>query len=52
MITSNQVDNAAIAVLQRRALDVEEQAQLDAATNRAFANLPHHYQWLHNWNYV
>jgi len=52
MITPEQVDNVALAVLQRRALDVKEQAELDAATDRAFANLPHHYRWLNDWNYV
>ncbi|HUT95144.1 MAG TPA: aldo/keto reductase [Thermoguttaceae bacterium] len=52
MITPEQVDNVAVAVLQRRALDVQEQAELDAATERAFANLPHHYQWLKDWDYV
>lgn len=52
MITPEQVDNVAMAVLQRQALDKDEQAQLDAATDRAFANLPHHYKWLNDWNYV
>jgi aryl-alcohol dehydrogenase-like predicted oxidoreductase len=52
MITPQQVDNVAMAVLQRRALDKQEQSQLDAATGRAFANLPRHYQWLNDWNYV
>jgi aryl-alcohol dehydrogenase-like predicted oxidoreductase len=52
MITCEQVDNAAVAVLQRRTLDAKEQAALDAATDRAFAQLPPHYQWLNNWNYV
>jgi aryl-alcohol dehydrogenase-like predicted oxidoreductase len=52
IITPEQVDNVAIAVLQRRALDKEEQSQLDAATDRAFATLPRHYQWLNDWNYV
>ena len=52
IITPAQVDNVATAVLQRRALDVKEQAELDAATDRAFANLPHHYRWLNEWNYV
>ncbi len=49
MITPQQVDNVARAVLQRRALDAKEQAQLDAATDRAFANLPYHYRWLNDW---
>jgi len=52
MITPAQVDNVAMAVLQRRALDVKEQAELDAATDRAFANLPYHYRWLRDWDYV
>ncbi len=52
MITPEQVDNVAKAVLLRRALDVEEQAKLDAATDRAFANLPYHYRWLNDWNTV
>lgn len=52
LITPEQVDNVAIAVLQRRALDTQEQAELDAATDRAFANLPHQYQWLKDWDYV
>ena len=52
MITPEQVDNVALAVLQRRALDVEEQAKLDAATERAYANLPYHYRWLNDCNVV
>jgi aryl-alcohol dehydrogenase-like predicted oxidoreductase len=52
MISETQVDNVATAVLQRRKLDVEEQAQLDRATEEGFANLPHHYKWLNEWNYV
>lgn len=52
IITQEQVDNAAIAVLQRRALDAKEQAMLDAATERAFAQLPPCYEWLNEWNYV
>ncbi len=52
LITPAQVDNVAVAVLQRRALDVKEQAELDAATERAFANLPPHYRWLNDWNAV
>lgn len=52
IISPAQIDNAAIAVLQRKALDAEEQAFLDERTERAFANLPHQYQWLNDWNYV
>ena len=52
MITPEQVDNAATAVLQRRVLDVKEQAMLDRAVERGFAQLPPGYQWLNDWNYV
>jgi hypothetical protein len=52
IINVEQVDNVATAVALRRRLDVEEQAQLDAAMDRAFANLPYHYQWLKDWEYV
>lgn len=52
VITAEQVDNASLAVLQRRALDVEERAEIEAATDRAMANLPFHYQWLRDWDYV
>lgn len=52
LISPEQVDNVALAVLQRRELDVKEQAQLDAGLRRAFANLPPQYQWLRDWDYV
>ena len=52
LITPAQVDEVARAVALRRKLDVEEQAHLDAATDRAFANLPYHYRWLKDWEYV
>ena len=42
----------ALAVKERRELDAEEKAELDRATERAFANLPYHYQWLNDWNVV
>ena len=52
LITLQQVDNVATAVKERRELDVQERAELDAAMDRAWANLPAHYQWLKNWEYV
>ena len=52
LITRNQVDNVALAVKERRELDVEEKAELDRAMDRAWANLPPQYQWLKNWEYV
>ncbi|MHC4405821.1 MAG: aldo/keto reductase [Planctomycetota bacterium] len=52
MISTQQVDNVALAVMERRQLDLDEQADLDRAMDRAWANLPRHYQWLKNWEYV
>ena len=52
MICVEQVDNAALAVKERRELDTEEKAELDRATDRAWANLPYNYQWLKDWEYV
>jgi aryl-alcohol dehydrogenase-like predicted oxidoreductase len=52
LISEQQVDNVALAVAERRALDVEERAELDRAMNRAWANLPPAYQWLKRWEYV
>ena len=52
LITQQQVDNAALAVAERRDLDLTEKADLDRAMDRAWANLPSHYQWLKDWEYV
>jgi phenylacetate-coenzyme A ligase PaaK-like adenylate-forming protein len=52
MINPEQVDNVALAVMERRELDQEERAELDRAMDRAWANLPYHYQWLKNWEYI
>jgi len=52
MISTQQVDNVALAVMERRELDVEEKVELDRAMDRAWANLPRHYRWLRDWEYV
>ena len=52
LISVQQVDNAALAVKERRELDASERAELDEATSRAWASLPANYQWLKNWEYV
>jgi aryl-alcohol dehydrogenase-like predicted oxidoreductase len=52
MINEQQVDNVALAVKERRELDAGEKAELDRAMDRAWANLPYHYQWLKDWEYV
>ena len=52
MISTQQVDNVALAVMQRRELDVEEKAELNQAMDRAWANLNPYYAWLRDWEYV
>ena len=52
LITTQQVDNVALAVKERRTLDVGERAELDRAMDRAWANLPSQYRWLKDWEYV
>jgi len=46
------VDNAAKAVMERRELDITEQAEIEGAGKHMWANLPRSYQWLKNWEYV
>jgi len=52
MINAQQVDNVALAVKERRELDVKEKAELDAAMELAWTKLSPHYQWLKDWEYV
>jgi len=52
MINPQQVDNVALAVKERRELDLKERAELERAMDRAFANLPYHYRWLRDWEWV
>ncbi|NQT82723.1 aldo/keto reductase [bacterium] len=47
-----EVENVAKAVMERRKLDVKEKAELDNAGSEMWANLPRHYQWLKDWEYV
>ena len=46
------VDNVAKAVMERRELDLKEQAELRDAAQQMWANLPPNYQWLRDWEYV
>jgi len=46
------VDNAVKAVVERRQLDLKEQAELEAAGKEMWAKLPRNYQWLKDWEYV
>jgi uncharacterized protein len=47
-----EIDNVAKAVLERRQLDVKERAELRNVNEQALANLPSHYDWLKDWEYV
>jgi len=46
------VDNVARAIMERQKLDLKEKAELESASNKMWAKLPAHYQWLKNWEYV
>ena len=48
----SEVDNAVKAVKERRQFDTKDSALLEQANRQAWANLPSHYQWLKNWEYV
>ncbi|MFQ6133532.1 MAG: aldo/keto reductase, partial [Armatimonadota bacterium] len=52
LITPEQVDNVALAVRERRELDLEEQARLERAGDEMHARLPSDYQWLKDWEWV
>lgn len=47
-----EVDNMAVAVMERRELDREETAELDRLGEQMWAALPGRYQWLKEWEYV
>ncbi|HUT35923.1 MAG TPA: aldo/keto reductase [Planctomycetota bacterium] len=55
MVSTHQVDNVALAIKERKEnkeLTRAERDELDAAMNTAWANLPHDYQWLKDWEHV
>jgi len=52
LINPQQVDNVALAVTERRKLDLVETAKLEQAMDEAWAKLPANYQWLKDWEYV
>jgi aryl-alcohol dehydrogenase-like predicted oxidoreductase len=53
MITVDQVENAAMAVTQRRTFDVAEAQRFEEAVEKMWANLPPNYEWLrHEWELV
>jgi aryl-alcohol dehydrogenase-like predicted oxidoreductase len=52
LVTEDQVDNVARAVSERRELDLDEQAEIEAFGKHVWANLGPGYDWLRNWEYV
>ncbi|MBI5394850.1 MAG: aldo/keto reductase [Verrucomicrobia bacterium] len=52
LINAHQVDNVAMAVQERRKLDVAEAKELDDAMNLAWNKLPADYQWLKDWEHA
>ena len=52
MNSIEQVDNVVRAIKERRQFDIKEAAELETATEQAWAKLPQNYQWLKNWQYV
>ena len=47
-----ELDNVVKAVKERRELDLRERAELESAASEMWAQLPPHYQWLRDWEYV
>jgi aryl-alcohol dehydrogenase-like predicted oxidoreductase len=47
-----EVDNVVRAVTERRELDLKEEAELTSAADETWAQLPRHYEWLKDWEYV
>ena len=52
LINLHQVDNAALAVAEKRKLDRKEKAELEQAGKEAWARLRPQYEWLRDWEYV
>ncbi len=47
-----ELENIALAVKERRQLDLREQAYLEAVSRDMWAQLPPRYSWLRDWEYV
>ncbi|MHC4398454.1 MAG: aldo/keto reductase [Planctomycetota bacterium] len=52
LITVDQVKNAARAVKERRQLDLAETKKLEEITRQMWNDLPEHYGWLRDWEWV
>ena len=52
LITVDQVKNAAAAVNERRRFDLAEAQRFEQMTQEMWRNLPQHYHWLRDWEWV
>ena len=52
LASAKEVDNMALAVNERRELDLKEKAELRRAAREMWAGLPADYEWLRDWEYV
>jgi aryl-alcohol dehydrogenase-like predicted oxidoreductase len=52
LMTVDQVKNAAAAVKERRQFDVAETERHQEIVDHMWNNLPQHYEWLRNWEWV
>jgi hypothetical protein len=52
MVNTHQVDNAVLAVRERRTLDAKEKAELNDIGRGMWARLRPDHQWLRDWEYV
>ncbi len=52
LITVDQVKNAAAAVNERRQFDLAETRRHEQITREMWSNLPEHYAWLREWEWV
>ena len=52
LINKHQVDNAVLAVRERRQLDLKEKAELEQAGREMWSRLRPSHQWLRDWEYV
>ncbi len=52
LVTVDQVLNAAAAVRERRQFDLAETQRLEQMVRQMWANLPHSYEWLRDWEWV
>jgi len=52
LASSQEVDNIAAAIKERRQLNKAELSKIEHINEQMWARLPEHYQWLKNWEYV